>query len=103
MDVYPAHLLDDCDNYRKLFMSYIFQFNDVLDGQKLADSLSALLEIGDWRKLGGRFQFNVSKTACIDIQCDCPCHDSAANAFQFRKMEILRFESLGNSHPKNRP
>ena len=61
-------------------MSYIFQFNDVLDGQKLADSLSALLEIGDWRKLGGRFQYNVSKSAFIDISV--PTVSTAANAFK---------------------
>ncbi|EFR04830.1 hypothetical protein MGYG_07836 [Nannizzia gypsea CBS 118893] len=58
MDVYPVHLLDNADDYRKIVMSYIFRFSDVLDGQKLADSLSALLEIGDWRKLGGRFKLN---------------------------------------------
>ncbi len=59
MDVYPVHLFDNADDYRKLFMSYIFVFNDVLDAQKLSESLSALLETGDWRKLGGRLRTNV--------------------------------------------
>ena len=58
MDVYPVHVLDNAEYYRKIFMSYIFRFNDILDGQQLADSLSALLKIGDWRKLSGRFRFN---------------------------------------------
>lgn len=59
MDIYPVHLLDSSDSYRKLFMSYIFAFNDVLDAKKLAESLSTLLTIGDWRKLGGRLRKNV--------------------------------------------
>lgn len=82
MEVYPVHLLDNCDNYRKLFMSYIFQFNNVLDGQKLADSLSTLLEIGDWRKLGGRFRFNVSQRM---HRSACPFTDYAANAIKSEK------------------
>lgn len=57
--VYPVHLLDNAHDYRKLFMSYIFRFNNALDSEKLADSLSTLLETGDWKKLGGRFRFNV--------------------------------------------
>lgn len=60
--VYPVHQLDNAHDYRKLFMSYIFRFNDVLDSAKLANSLSTLLEIGDWKKLGGRFRFNVRCT-----------------------------------------
>jgi hypothetical protein len=35
------------------------RFNDVLDAEKLHDALSELLEIGDWRKLGGRLRFKV--------------------------------------------
>ncbi|KAM4058420.1 DDE superfamily endonuclease [Hirsutella rhossiliensis] len=55
-DVYPIHLLDGADSYRKLHMSYLFRFNDILDAQRLADSLSRLLNKGDWRKLGGRLR-----------------------------------------------
>ncbi|KAK2791553.1 hypothetical protein FQN52_004742 [Onygenales sp. PD_12] len=55
-DVYPVHLLDDAKSFRRVCPSYLFRFNDVLDAERLYDSLSRLLEIGDWRKLGGRFR-----------------------------------------------
>ncbi|KAE8135209.1 hypothetical protein BDV38DRAFT_285042 [Aspergillus pseudotamarii] len=54
-DIYPVHLLDDAKCLRGC-PSYLFRFNDVLDAKRLSDSLSRLLEIGDWRKLGGRFR-----------------------------------------------
>ena len=59
MSVYPVHLLDTAQDFRKLFLAYLFVFNDVLDAQKLADSLSELFAIGDWKKLGGRLRKNV--------------------------------------------
>lgn len=59
MSVYPVHLLDTAQDFRKLFLAYLFVFTDVLDAQKLADSLSELLAIGDWKKLGGRLRKNV--------------------------------------------
>jgi hypothetical protein len=58
-DVYPIHLLDNAKDYRNLFMSYLFRFNDILDSNRLADSLTKLLEIGHWRKLGGRLRLKV--------------------------------------------
>nr|POF13782.1 hypothetical protein CFP56_02806 [Quercus suber] len=54
-DVYPVHALDGTLQNRK-FVTWLMQFNDVLDADKLQSSLSALLEIGDWRKLGGRLR-----------------------------------------------
>ncbi|KAJ5808353.1 transcriptional regulator sdnM [Penicillium riverlandense] len=55
-DVYPLHALDDIQ-MNHIFLSWIMCFNDVLDAQKLKGALSRLLEIGDWRKLGGRLKF----------------------------------------------
>ncbi|PHH80516.1 hypothetical protein CDD80_1283 [Ophiocordyceps camponoti-rufipedis] len=55
-DVYPVHLLDGTKLFRSLLVCYVFRFNHVLDAQKLHASLSTLLEIGDWRKLGGRLR-----------------------------------------------
>ena len=60
MDVYPVHLFDNATSYRNLFLTYVLTFNDVLNPQKLVDSLRELLRNGDWRKFGGRFRFNVS-------------------------------------------
>ena len=57
-DTYPVHTLDDIKANRK-FVSWTMLFNDVLDAEKLHNALSKLLEIGDWRKLGGRLRLKV--------------------------------------------
>lgn len=54
-DIYPLHALDNSPDW----VVWVMRFNDVLDAQKLNDSLSRLLEIGDWRKLGGRIRCKV--------------------------------------------
>lgn len=54
-DVYPLHTLDFNPNY----VDWVMRFNDLLDADMLKKSLSRLLEIGDWRKLGGRFRYGV--------------------------------------------
>ncbi|OGM42336.1 hypothetical protein ABOM_007874 [Aspergillus bombycis] len=54
-DMYPVHPVDhikDCQT----FVAMVMVFNDALDADMLSDSLSKLLEIGDWRKLGGRLK-----------------------------------------------
>lgn len=60
-DIYPVHILD-APRMNHVFVSWIMNFNDVLDVEKLYSSLSALLEQGDWRKLGGRLRAAVSLT-----------------------------------------
>ncbi|CAG8216439.1 unnamed protein product [Penicillium salamii] len=52
-DVYPLHTLDHNPNY----VDWVMRYNDVLDADMLKKSLSRLLEIGDWKKLGGRFRY----------------------------------------------
>lgn len=59
-EVYPVHMLDDTKTLRSAIVSWTLRFNDVLDADKLHTSLSRLLEIGDWRKVGGRLRQNVS-------------------------------------------
>ncbi|RDW87132.1 uncharacterized protein DSM5745_03774 [Aspergillus mulundensis] len=56
--VYPVHLLDDTKAFRNLVLTWTLRFNDVLDADKLHASLCRLLEIGDWRKVGGRLRLN---------------------------------------------
>jgi hypothetical protein len=58
-DVYPVHSLDDTKTFRGILMTWTICFNDVLDADKLRVSLSRLLEVGDWRKIGGRLRLNV--------------------------------------------
>ncbi|KAJ5470153.1 hypothetical protein N7530_007510 [Penicillium desertorum] len=55
-DVYPVHMLDDTKTLRGIVVTWTLRFNDVLDADSLHASLSKLLEIGDWRKLGGRLR-----------------------------------------------
>ncbi|KAF3760398.1 hypothetical protein M406DRAFT_343506 [Cryphonectria parasitica EP155] len=50
-------MLDDTEGTRNYMVAQTMRFNDVLDAEKLHVSLSKLLEIGDWRKLGGRLRF----------------------------------------------
>ncbi|KAF4457931.1 Chloramphenicol acetyltransferase-like domain protein [Fusarium austroafricanum] len=57
-DIYPASFFDDTKTFRDMMLLWTFHFNDVLDPDKLHGSLARLLEIGDWRKIGGRQRIN---------------------------------------------
>lgn len=63
-DVYPVHLFDNFDT-RRIFVTRVLRFNDVLDAEKLRLSLGQLLEIGDWRRLGGRLRRKVFVTMTV--------------------------------------
>ncbi|RDA87076.1 hypothetical protein CP532_0187 [Ophiocordyceps camponoti-leonardi (nom. inval.)] len=58
-EVYPLHVFDGAE-YNRKFISWLMRFNDVLDADRLHDALARLLEIGDWRKLGGRLKLEQS-------------------------------------------
>jgi hypothetical protein len=58
--VYPLHMLDDSKTLRSIVVAWTLRFDDVLDVEKLHDSLSRLLEIGDWRMIGGRLRLRVT-------------------------------------------
>lgn len=51
--IYPVFLADGAPANHLLLTSSL-RFNDVLDAEKLRQSLSELLKIGDWKKLAGR-------------------------------------------------
>ena len=59
-DVYPVHIQDSAKGHRRI-LTWIMRFNDVLDAKRLHGALSKLLEIGDWRKLGGRLRLKVRR------------------------------------------
>jgi hypothetical protein len=65
--VYPVHTLDDTPTMRSILITWTICFNDVLDAEKLQQSLASLLEIGDWRKLGGRLRLKVNQS----LNSDC--------------------------------
>ena len=58
-EIYPAHMLDDTPTLRSIVVTWMLRFDDVLDADALHASLARLLEIGDWRKLGGRLRLDV--------------------------------------------
>ncbi|KAK7191947.1 BCL5p [Paraphaeosphaeria sporulosa] len=55
-EIYPVHTFDDPGRNEVIVTSWTMRFNDVLDKDKLHKSLAKLLEIGDWRKAGGRLR-----------------------------------------------
>jgi hypothetical protein len=59
-DVYPVHTLDDTKTLRGLMIAWTIYFNDALDAEQLRSSLTRLMEIGDWRKIGGRLRLKVA-------------------------------------------
>lgn len=71
-DVYPLHVFDDIKS-RRIFVARVMRFNDVLSAEMLVASLSRLLEIGDWRKLGGRQHYKV----CVRITGSFCCWPSS--------------------------
>lgn len=58
--IVPVHFWDDTEYYRALVPCAALRFDDVLDADKLCNGLMRLLEIGDWRKLGGRLRMNAT-------------------------------------------
>lgn len=54
--IYQTHFLDNNPLYEKLVFATTWYFNDVLDADKLHNSLTKLLSTGDWKKLAGRFR-----------------------------------------------
>ena len=59
--VFPVHFIDQAGLIRASIINYTLRFNDVLSPSKLHSSLVELLEIGDWRKLGGRLRRTVGE------------------------------------------
>jgi hypothetical protein len=58
-DIYPVHVLDGSKTLRGIVVTWTLCFNDVLDADKLRISLTKLLGMGDWRKVGGRLRLKV--------------------------------------------
>jgi hypothetical protein len=58
--IIPTFQFDDTATYRNTILCQMLCFDDVPDPDKLHDALKKLLEIGGWRKLGGRLRLNVS-------------------------------------------
>lgn len=66
--VVSMHHMDDSPINRSIVLMFMMRFDDVLDPEKLKDSLEKLLSRDDWRKLGARIRLNVS---CPKALFDC--------------------------------
>lgn len=69
-DIYPVHLMDAAKVNHKV-MGWTMRFNDVLDAEMLRSAMKTLVEVGNWRKLGGRLRRNVSDI-CRHSGLTCP-------------------------------
>ncbi|KAF3761042.1 hypothetical protein M406DRAFT_296579 [Cryphonectria parasitica EP155] len=57
-EVIPMYDFDSRPQIRDIIIGWTLRFDDILDADKLHVALVRLLEIGDWRKLGGRLRKN---------------------------------------------
>lgn len=62
--IIPFNYFDDSILWKSFILYSLFVFDDVLDAQKLASSLTALAQRPGWRKLGARLRQNVRATEC---------------------------------------
>ncbi|GKU06256.1 lysr family regulatory protein [Fusarium langsethiae] len=96
--IYPLHEFDDSPINRYM-QHWTLRFDAVLDTKKLRAALTHLLSQGDWRKLGGRLQFN--KTGKLEIHAPRK-YTQDRPAFQFSEET---FSGKTTDHPvaKNLP
>ncbi|PNP54754.1 hypothetical protein THARTR1_04959 [Trichoderma harzianum] len=57
--VIPLHAIDDDEVFRSAVLDMTYLFNDVLDANKLHDSLWKLMTTSNWTKLGARLRNNI--------------------------------------------
>ncbi|KAF4438050.1 Chloramphenicol acetyltransferase-like domain [Fusarium acutatum] len=70
--VYPTHMIDNVSVLKFLVMAWTMRFNDVLNADKLHQSLSELLTVGDWKKLGGRLRYGHNKRGALEVHVPTP-------------------------------
>ncbi|KAJ4127830.1 hypothetical protein NW768_008108 [Fusarium equiseti] len=58
--ILPVYYFDDTPLLRNYVQCSTLRFNDVLDAEMLKESLSRVIALPGWRKLGGRVRMNVS-------------------------------------------
>lgn len=60
-------MIDNVSVIKSLVMAWTLRFNDVLDADKLHHTLSDLLQIGDWKKFGGRLRVGINPRGALEI------------------------------------
>ncbi|KAF4341753.1 lysr family regulatory [Fusarium beomiforme] len=96
--IYPLHEFDDSPINRYM-QHWTLRFDAVLDTKKLRASLEHLLSQGDWRKLGGRLQFN--KAGKLEIHAPRE-YTQERPAFQFSE-ENFSVRTTEHAVAKNLP
>ena len=57
--ILPVYYFDDTPLLRNYVQCSTLRFNDVLDAEMLKESLSRVIALPGWRKLGGRVRMDV--------------------------------------------
>ncbi|KAF5622694.1 BCL5p [Fusarium tjaetaba] len=65
--VYPTHMIDNVSVLKFLVMAWTMRFKDVLNADRLHQSLSELLTVGDWKRLGGRLRYGHNKRGALEV------------------------------------
>lgn len=65
--IYLTHMIDNVSVLKFLIMAWTMRFNDVLNADKLHKSLSELLTVGDWKKLGARLRYGLNKRGALEV------------------------------------
>ncbi|TVY41307.1 Transcriptional regulator [Lachnellula subtilissima] len=89
----PLHSKDDTKSLRPFVLDFTLCFDDVLDAEKLRNSLERLMEIGDWRKLGARLRLNDAGKLEYHIPAS---FDAQRPAFRYSHMT---YETSISEHP----
>ncbi|KAI1052350.1 hypothetical protein LB507_007552 [Fusarium sp. FIESC RH6] len=94
--VYRTHMMDNVSMLRQMIMAWTMLFDEVLNPEKLHQSLTELLQIGDWKKLGGRLKFGNNTNGHLEIHSTTP-----TVAFWHKKYDIsIEEHELTTSFPK---
>ncbi|ENH75835.1 hypothetical protein FOC1_g10001985 [Fusarium oxysporum f. sp. cubense race 1] len=96
--VFPLHEFDDSPINRYM-QHWTLRFDALLDTKKLCVALTHLLSLGDWRKLGGRLQFN--KVGKLEIHAP-RTYSHERPAFQFSE-ETFSVKTTDHPVAKNLP
>lgn len=71
-DIYPTGRIDNAMGIKIMVLSVTLRFNAVLEPSKLHTALCTLLDIGDWRRLGGRLHRPVKDKTSQALEIHVP-------------------------------
>jgi hypothetical protein len=69
-EVVPLHPFDDTKTLSEYTLVWTFRFDEVLDADKLGQTLSQLFQMEGWRKLGGRLRKGVRNPPCLKLNME---------------------------------